>query len=370
MTINKKSVGQAKKRILIRAPNWIGDQVLAYPFFHFLRETYPDAHIAVACVHWVQSLQFRNLIDEVFILPKAESSGLFAQWQALEKAAKTLQQAGKWDLGICLPNSFSSAWLLFRSGVKERRGYQSDGRTFLLTHGLKQEPKGVTHRTEAYLRLLTERKISRRVIEEFWGVPPTHEMDLGIEGVLSEFDADQAWPSFQVFEPPTEPYWVLAPGSAADSRRWPIDRFATLARKITERTGWKGVIVGGAAEAVLAERLLEYGGLKLENWTARGTVPAYWKIFRQAQFSVCNDSGLAHVASLCGSPVFITWGAGHPSRTKPIGPGKVNLILNPVECWPCERNSCQLPPTVEPYQCLKGIDVDLIWKEIQAEIRI
>ena len=142
------------KKILVRAPNWIGDQILAYPFFYFLRKAFPEAQIAVACVPWVASVQFRDCVDQVHVLVKSEDTTLQARWKAMEKSAKMLQDRGPWDLGICLPNSFSSAWIQFRSGVKIRRGYSTDGRRFLLNDSVAWNREVISHRSDAYLQLL------------------------------------------------------------------------------------------------------------------------------------------------------------------------------------------------------------------------
>ena len=94
---------------------------------------------------------------------------------------------------------------------------------------------------------------------------------------------------------------------------------------------------------------------------------SYWRIFQQAQVSVCNDSGLAHVASLCGSPVQVIWGAGNPKRTEPMGPGKVRILFNPVECWPCESNFCA-HVSDRKLECLKGIFPEAVSVEIESLI--
>ena len=98
--------------ILVRAPNWIGDQVLAYPFFYFLRKAYPKARIGVVCVQWVQDIQFRHLIDEIMVLPRAGTDSLLEKFRLLEDAAALARTKGPWDLAITLPNSISSAWLM------------------------------------------------------------------------------------------------------------------------------------------------------------------------------------------------------------------------------------------------------------------
>jgi heptosyltransferase-2 len=356
------------QNILVRAPNWIGDQILAYPFFHFLRAAHPKARIAVACVPWVASVQFRNLVDEVLILPRASGNTLRARWDALELAASELKARGPWDLGICLPNSFSSAYIQYRAGVRERRGYAFEGRGLLLKPSSPWESRPSVHRADDYLGLLPENARADRPAREFWGIIPENELDPGIPGVIDGFAAEKSWPGHEVIEPPSEPYWVLAPGSTAESRRWPAESWAELAREILATTGWKGVIVGGAAETRIAIELTEDRSLGLIDRTAQGTVPSSWKLFAGAKFTVSNDSGLAHVAALCGSPVQVVWGGGDPKRTEPLGPGKVRVMFNPIECWPCERNTCALPPA-RKIECLRGIAPDSVWKEIQSGLR-
>ena len=365
------------KRILIRSPNWIGDQVLAYPFFYYLREMYPSAHIAVSCVTWVESVQFLHLVDEVIPLAplfvaRMEDSVL-PMWvqkaRALERSAVRLRERGPWDLGICLPHSFSSAWLMFRSNVTQRVGYRSDGRGFLLHQAIDGDPSHSGHRSETYVRLLLDHRLNKKPVTEFWGVPPAHDLDPGIPGVQQSFPVEKAWPNVEPLSPPSQPYWVLAPGSNADSRRWSIEKFAQLAQKVSSQKGWTGVIVGGVAERPAAARLMEDPSLKLIDWTGRGSVATYWKVFRNAKVSVCNDSGLAHVAALCGSAVQIIWGAGDPKKTEPLGPGRVRILFSPVECWPCESNVCdQLKE--KNLECLKNIQPEAVWEEIQSGIRI
>jgi heptosyltransferase-2 len=358
------------RNILVRAPNWIGDQVLAYPFFYFLRRAYPQARIASACVPWVSDLQFQDLINETHVLSRPLVPGTWAKFEAMEKSAADLKAKGPWDLFFSLPNSFSSAWIGYRSGARERVGYTGDGRGLLLTEKRAERKALDAHRAEAYVELLPEWARPRLPVQEFWGVPAENELDQPVPGVLPRFDADRAWPQTtdaSRVEAPDFGYYVLAPGSTAESRRWPVEFFAELAETIAEKTGLKGLIIGGASEALLADRLTARPELKLVDYTARGPVPVYARVFAKARFTIANDSGLAHVASLCGSPVHVVWGAGNPKRTRPMGPGEVKISLNPVDCWPCERNSCSQPPE-RKLQCLLGTRPEAVWEELKREI--
>lgn len=356
-------------KILVRAPNWIGDQILAYPFYHYLRAAYPQARITVACLPWVESIQFRNLVDAVHVLPKPDRPTFKARLDAIELGARELREQGPWGIGYCLPNSLSSAWMMFRAGVRERRGYAADGRGILLKPGLRWEGRSSVHRSEDYVGLLPERfQPKAPPVREFWGIPPENDLDPGVRGVVDRFDARKSWSGVEPIEPPSDPYWVLAPGSMAESRRWPPDLFAELAREILAQTGWRGVIVGGPSETRIAMQLTEDRSLGLIDMTAQGPIPALSEIFGRAKFTVSNDSGLAHVAALCGSPTQIVWGAGDPKRTEPLGPGRVRVVFNPVECWPCESNTCRLPEA-RKIECLRGIAPSDVWKEILSGIK-
>lgn len=363
------------KTILVRAPNWIGDQILAYPFYYFLRKRYPHARIISACVPWVSSLQFKRQVDEVFILDlpvknREGKAGLYSKWKAIEKNANRLKGLSQklgvntgFGLGISLPNSLSSAWLLSRAGVSRRRGYATDGRGILLNDPVKWNPDPERHRAQAYADLLTEYTASEIDVKEFWPREPENPLDDELPGVLTSFDAENEWGSKDLLAPPKESYWVCAPGATADSRRWPIEYFVELARGLYSKLGYKTVVVGGPKEAKFADILVNAEGVSAVDFTALGQPSALWKVFQGAKFTVTNESGLAHVASLCGSPVHIVCGAADPRRTRPIGPGRVRISVNSVECWPCERNTC-FQPAGKQIQCLLGIRPERVEEEL------
>ncbi len=364
-----RSLNEQPQKILVRAPNWIGDQVLAFPFFYYLRKAYPKAHITSVCVPWVKEMQFADLVNDVYVLSRPLKNSLLEKISVIEKDAQALKERGPWDLGFSLPNSLSAAWLMYRAQVKRRRGYRYEGRGFLLNEGLHWNDKQVIHRAQSYVDLLPKELIPGRSANEFWGVAPENELDEYISGELDEFRPNRSWPEHKPLDYPKKPYWVLAPGATADSRRWPTEYFVTLSETIYKETGWPGLIVGGPKEAPLADQLIKSSEAELYDVTAQGPVPVLSSIFKNAQVTVCNESGLAHVASLCGSSVQIVCGAADPRRTRPIGPGKVQVAINPVGCWPCEKNTCAQPPGLK-FRCLIGLKTDQVWDEIRRELKI
>ena len=330
-------------RILVRTPNWIGDQIMAYPFFLELRKKHPQAWITAICAEWVKDIQFKGLVDEVVILPQKKDDHLLTTVKNIYDFSKRLKQMGPWDLGISLPNSFSSALMLYLASVKYRRGYDTDARGILLNQKIKWDPSHEVHRAQAYLNLLApEVKVLLKA---------------------PEFDPIRHWPDIEPIEPPRDAYFIVAPGATADSRRWSTLQFSELIQLITEKYGYRAVVVGGKAEREVAGQLFRLG-VRIDDFTGRGWVSAHWKLFKSAKFTVCNESGLAHVAALCGSKVQIICGAADPRRTRPIGPGKVQVKVNAIDCWPCEKNVCLFQDD-RKVQCLKGISAQDVLKEVE-----
>lgn len=357
------------KSILVRAPNWIGDQILAYPFYFHLKKSFPKARIGVICTEWVADIQFKDCVKDVFSLPPMKNMGAWQKFRTLSSFAAEVKEKGPWDWGISLPNSISSAFLLWKVGVKNRVGYAWDGRSVLLNHRLKWNADPAIHRSQAYLSLLAPMTGEKLDSEDFWTQAAENELDPPIPGELDRFEPKKSWPEAKPMKVASEKYWVLAPGATAESRRWPPEYFLALTRMIFEKLKIPGVIVGGPSEVRIAQDLVKASDGALMDLTSQGTVAQLWSVFEGAQFTICNESGLAHLASLCGSPVQIVCGAANPNRTAPLGPGRVRVSINPVDCWPCERNTCHQPEGSK-IKCLKGIEPQRVFEEVLSVARI
>ena len=340
--------------LLVIAPNWVGDQVMAAGFFWGLRQTYPVARILVQCRTYVADLQYRHWVDEVIT----------------EHA-----QVPCADCAITLPRAFSSAWTLFRSRAPRRRGYAGEGRSPLLTEVL-EPPSSARRRAATLVDLARIAQVEHRSRQYFRLIPPVfpecapsasafsydHWQKEGLPG----FDPDLAWPQARALDPPKDPYWVLAPGAVASSRRWDLNHFVQMSQTVARATGWTGLIVGGAAEQALAQELCRRG-FNLRDQTAPGPVSRLWRILREARFTLANESGLAHLAALCGSPVAVVCGAANFYETGPQGSRPVRILHSPIDCWPCVQNLCHLSGSAHR-ACLNRIRPEAVWEMISREL--
>src|SRR5437016_4137607 len=121
------------KRLVILAPNWLGDAVMAQPAVADVRRALPQATIAVAARPAIAAL-FGMIpdVDETLPLEQLSRSGF--------------------EAALLLPNSFRAALVVFRAGIRERWGYRGHWRTPLLTRRVRRI-KGL-HQVESYQRLV------------------------------------------------------------------------------------------------------------------------------------------------------------------------------------------------------------------------
>ena len=146
-----------------------------------------------------------------------------------------------------------------------------------------------------------------------------HEVARWCRLVATAFELSCApWPSVvgAVDVPPlavAEGLTLLHPGAGAASRRWPADRFATVAAQLI-REGHRVVITGGSAERTLAEQVAAASGaptmLDLPLLQLLATVAT-------ARLVVCGDTGIGHVASNYRTPSVLLFGPVRPEEWGP-----------------------------------------------------
>ena len=127
-------------RIIIFAPNWLGDAVMALPAISDIRRELPQAVIAVAAKPSIAPLfEMVTGVDEVVTIENG-----------LSKIGS--ESSARYEAAILLPNSFRSALIARQAGIAERWGYRADWRGLLLTRAVGR-PSGPIHQIDYYQRL-------------------------------------------------------------------------------------------------------------------------------------------------------------------------------------------------------------------------
>lgn len=118
---------------------------------------------------------------------------------------------------------------------------------------------------------------------------------------------------------------VIHPGAVSESRRWPAERFAAVARRLAER-GHRVVLTGGAPERPLAERVRRRAGLPADSVLAGATdLGSLAALVAGAALVVCGDTGPGHLASAYRTPSVLLFGPTPPARWGPP-PGPHTVI--------------------------------------------
>jgi ADP-heptose:LPS heptosyltransferase len=110
---------------------------------------------------------------------------------------------------------------------------------------------------------------------------------------------------------------VVHPGAAAESRRWPVDRFAGVARALAE-AGLAVVVTGGVAEMDRAHAVAARAGLSPERVLAGRTgLTALAALVADARLVVCGDTGVGHLATAYGTRSVHLFGPAPPAQWGP-----------------------------------------------------
>jgi len=110
---------------------------------------------------------------------------------------------------------------------------------------------------------------------------------------------------------------VIHPGAASVARRWPVDRWAAVARHQREQ-GRRVVVTGGPDEGGLADAVARFAGVDAGDVVAgRTSVVELAALVADAARVVCGDTGVAHLASAFATPSVVLFGPTPPVRWGP-----------------------------------------------------
>ena len=336
-------------KILIRAPNHLGDCIMALPMINETREAYPGTTVTLIAPEYLAELFEQNpAIDEIIRIPPAHVHGLIAVVKI-----KDLISTSHFDIGYILPPSFGAAAAFKLAGVKERIGYIADGRRLLLSRPLAlPTPLNSAHRSELYFNLLRR---GAGVELEF----TRPKLFLNDEDIQR---GTQTLSNFGISE--NDKYAAVAFRAVAESRRWGIENYTGLVKAIVSRHSLKVLLIGAAEEGPDGDKIATSAGAKeVANLAGKTTLREAAAILSNARFFVGNDSGPAHLAAAVGIPLIVLSGADDPKSTSPISPRKRLIYLDHLKCISCVKNKCPLSGD-DRMQCMRGITMEMVTEQI------
>jgi heptosyltransferase-2 len=317
------------ERLLVRAPNWVGDVVLSLPALRDARRAFPGARLEVLARKWVADLY--RAVPEV--------DGVRESGGPLRDGATLRDQ---FDAALLLPNSFATAFAVWRAGIPERWGYATDGRGVLLTRRCRIPP-AVRGRSQVYYY---------RGMLEGLGIATDGPPDASLR-------CPEDWRTRGEELLGEDGPWIgVNPGAFFGSaKRWLPERFGAVADIVARRTGARVVLVGGPQERPLAEAIAEDMAAPVRILCGETTLAEVVGVLSHLRLLLTNDSGPMHVAAALGVPLVAVFGSTDWTETPPVGESS-RLVRAQTECAPCLLRECPID-----HRCMTRVGVERVASE-------
>ena len=335
------------QNIIVRMPNWVGDAVCASPILSSLRQAYPASQITAMCQDNIGALFAKDpAVNNVFRFCSTRSL-LKAVW---DRDVIVKLRAKKYDLGVLLTHSFSSAWRFWQGNVKKKVGFIKDGRRFLLSDPIVF-PKKKEHMVHTYQRLLS----SVGVVDQ----------QARPRLFVTEEEKRQAWQFVKRFDISCAKTLIgINPGAAYGMAKcWLPERFRELARKLIESNPAYTVLFFGSLEQqLLVDQICKDLSPRVVNLAGQTSLRQLMAIIKCLAVLVTNDSGPMHIADSLNIPLVALFGSTDPAVTGPYFQRDA-VVASVPSCSPCFKRVCPID-----FRCMKAIQVNHVFDQVICKI--
>ncbi len=348
------------RTILVIQLDHLGDAVISTVMFPALRSRYPHASIEVLAGPWN-----REVFEAVAEVDRVDVCRVnrFARKARLGWILSTVWwgirlRRRRVDLGIDVRGEFPHAVILWLCGARRRLGWASGGGGFLLTDA----PPFIADRPEVESRLALLAELGIRFDEAGEAPRPAlHPPDDGRRRMarrLTELRRGRA-------EPAAVPRIVLHVGAGMPAKRWPVEHWRELVRRLHDRLRAEVVLVGGADDRTIARAIMGPRSRgRVADWTGRLRVVELAALLEQSDLFVGADSGPAHVAAAVGTPSVVLFsGTNRTGQWRPRGE-HVAILRHAVACSPCHRRVCPLGE----HPCMRGLAPSRVAEAVEEAI--
>ena len=364
-------------KILVKAPNWVGDCILATPAIAFLRSQFPDAAILIMARPMLCSLFEHN--------PNASGTIPFDD-KKIDPEILAGVKASKFDAVVILPNSIRSAWYAKKLGIPVRVGYRRNWRRLLLTHGVDYDPFEWRTPVEVKRSSLSIQRgpftkwpvgrPPRHMVQYYMNVAETTVRALGNSEAKAPACVSRGVPNLVL---PLDPeartrigelinthqlnnrrlVGICPAATGGTAKCWPNELQAELIKMIAQNypeTAFISTAIPPEAEA--AENLQRLMGdiplyrLGEETQDLHGMIA----LIDRLKLYVTNDSGSMHIAAARQVPIVAAFGPTDWNVTCPWS-GLSEIVRMQTECAPCLHKICPID-----HRCMKGVTVDMMYE--------
>jgi lipopolysaccharide heptosyltransferase II len=327
------------QRICLIKPTALGDVVQTLPLLGMLRSRFPAASIS-----WVVRRAFADILkghpDLTEIIPFHRKG----PWRDSLQLLKLLRHR-RFDLVFDLQGLFRTAVMTWATGSAVRVGLETAREGASLSCNCVIPDSGP--RSPAHLR--------------YWRVAEA----LGMANhprvaVIPTGPPESAWLTEQLRNLP-RPLLAIHPGAGWETKRWPVEKFAEIARRFEGGV----IVVGSTSERQLAVPIVDAArprNRRVLNLAGETNLKQLAVLLGAADVVVSNDSGPMHIAAAMGTPVVGIFTCTSPILSGPAGSNH-ELISTAVPCAASYHKKCPLRGPSH-LACLAEVPVDRVWNAV------
>ena len=344
-------MAERPKKILIIKPSAMGDIVLALPVLSALHKSFPQARIS-----WLVRTEFAPLLEghpylsEVILFDRKFLGKAWKNPKAFGSLVSLIARLRKaeFDLVLDLQGLFRTAFLGWASGCKKRFGpdFKREFSHFFYSESIK--PPGSIHLVDCLLNIAKAAGASADSAEFVF--PTNTKADDALRRLLAESSAQEG------------EYAVLVPGAADRDKRWPVERFAAMADRISEKSGLSIIAVGTTGEKDLIRQIREKAHVQVKDLAGRTDISVLISLLRRARLVISNDTGPGHIAVGLGVPLVMIFGRTNPSRVAPYGRPECIAAIEPY------GRSASIDSFEEKYD-IRHVTVDQVFEKACRQLR-
>lgn len=360
-------------RIVVINTAFLGDLVLTIPFLVLLKQKFAQAKIGLVCKKGIGDFFLKlNLVDEIFEVQKGSGDAYSAVAHAINQQPV--------DYLFCIHRSFRSYLLSLKIKANCRIGYSLGFNFFGFDKKVKRnlklpEPLRIIQllalidvgfadffQTESSVHDYNAKLSNHHMIDvPKWAHFPHVNLPSASLEVKPELMAE-----LQTL-PQNSKHIAVFPGSVWNTKRWPVEHFASLVQHLL-KSNYSVIIMGGPGEEVYGDAIMEKVGKQANviNTIGKSSVWESILIVHRCELVIANDSASAHLAALLAKKILVFFGPtvldfGY----RPWGNQVYVMENNQLACRPCGSHGHNECP-IKTHVCMTSISADSAAKKVES----